>query len=87
MTIQNWSVLYPRFGDVRYVHKHRHNSSTQSRFIHIFPGSKFRARLIYRIDVCGEVGVGQKISAVETGHDVDMGSFMIDVWFCAGKYF
>ena len=61
MTIQNWSVLYPRFGDVRYVHKHRHNSSTQSRFIHIFPGSKFRARLIYRIDVCGEVGVGQKM--------------------------
>ena len=62
---------------------------TRDRDLYIFflDQNSEQERLIYRIDVCGEVGVGQKISAVETGHDVDMGSFMIDVWFCAGKYF
>ena len=61
MTIQNWSVIYPRFGDVIVIQFVNIVTITAALTwnSHIFPGVKLHCKT-------STVGVGQKISAIVT---------------------
>ena len=59
MTIQNWSVIYPRFGDVIQFVNIVTITAALTWNSHIFPGVKLHCKT-------STVGVGQKISAIVT---------------------
>ena len=82
MTIQNWSAIYPRFGDVIQFVNIVTITAALTWNSHIFPGVKLQCKTEMHRIWCGtEDKVQYNIHWQHTG------CFMIDVWFCAGKYF